>query len=275
MRISPSGQKHTMWSCNCDCGKTGVRKSTNELRNNNKIKSCGCKRKTNLGNRTSYLIGEKYKNNNEYSFEIVGYTDDNRRRNIKFDSGYEDIVLVSQIRNGKVRDLNEKTYYGVGCLGMKYATNHWLFTRWLNMVGRCYNPKHSGYKSYGAKGVYVSDELLNFKNYVDFVEHMNNFSEMKNNPLDWDIDKDELSENKKYYGKDTIKIMLSKENLEIENKDKRIPLLQMKDNIVVAKYNSISEAEVKTGIPRGNIARSVRDEKYKAGGHDWRKQNVG
>jgi len=39
--LGKAGKKRALWECDCDCGKTGVRVTSNALRNNN-TKSCGC-----------------------------------------------------------------------------------------------------------------------------------------------------------------------------------------------------------------------------------------
>ena len=142
------------------------------------------------GSKSTYLIGERYQNNRHQWFTIVGYPDDIRRRTVKFDTGCEYDALISQIRNGKIRNYDEKSYYNIASAGMKDATKHPLYTRWISMIGRCYNPKFDNYKFYGAKGVRVSDELLNFKNYVDIVSQLPNYNEFLNNPNEWQIDKD-------------------------------------------------------------------------------------
>ena len=222
--------------------------------------------------KTKYLIGERYKNNEGNWYTIISFPKDNRRRNIRFDSGYEDCALTCQLRNGKVKDLGVKTYYGVACSGMKNATNHFLFNRWINMIGRCYNKNHCGYKSYGANGITVSDELLNFKNYIDIVEKLPNYKFLLENPEKWDIDKDYKSKNEKIYSKDTICIMKKEKNLELENRTRRIKIQQFTfNNTLVETFESIYEAEKTTGIHRGNISRAIRGKSKTAGGYIWRK----
>lgn len=89
------------------------------------------------------------------------------------------------------------------------------------MIGRCYNKNHCGYKSYGAKGVRVSDELLNFRNYVDIVEKLPNYKLLLENPKGWDIDKDYKSISSKIYSKDTLCIMKKEKILSWKIKAKR------------------------------------------------------
>lgn len=268
--ISPNGSRKARWLCLCDCGNdTPFIRTSYELTHKKKI-NCGCQKDTRKGKRISFLIGEEYANNKGCKFKIIGYTENPRKRKIMFESGYEDIVMTSQIQRGVVRDMNYKTYYGIGCLGMKNATNHPLYHRWLNMIGRCYNKNHDVYNSYGAKGVTVSEELCNFKNYVEIVSKLPHYEELLENPEQWDIDKDFNSKQIKIYSKDTIKIMLKNKNLELENKQKRIKVQQFTLNMEhINTFESITEASNITGIHGGNISRAVR-EKRTAGGYVWR-----
>lgn len=140
------------------------------------------------------------------------------------------------------------------------------------MLGRCYNPKHCGYKSYGAKGVTVSDELLNFKNYVEIIEQLPNYNYLVENPTSWDIDKDFRSKQEKIYSKDTLCIMKKDKNIELENNSKRIKVQQFTlDDEYISTFESITEAEKVTGIHKGNIARVLRGDSHTAGGFKWRK----
>jgi hypothetical protein len=43
-----------------------------------------------------------------------------------------------------------------------------LYQKWRDMTGRCLSPKNMGYKNYGAKGVKVCEEWLNFDNFVNW-----------------------------------------------------------------------------------------------------------
>lgn len=58
------------------------------------------------------------------------------------------------------------------------------------MIGRCYSKKHPQYKSYGSKGVYVEQYLLDFSNYVSFISSLENYKNLIEHPKEWQIDKD-------------------------------------------------------------------------------------
>jgi len=140
------------------------------------------------------------------------------------------------------------------------------------MIGRCYDKNHSAYKSYGAKGVYVEEYLLNFKNYCDFLKTLPNYNKLKKNPKAWQVDKDLKSG--KCYSKDTLTIMKNEDNLELENCTKRVKINQYTtNNKYIQTFESINQAEKITHIHRGNIARCVRGQSHTAGGFKWKKVN--
>ena len=221
-------------------------------------------------NKTSYLIGEKYENVLGEIFEIIGYDEeDSRKRKIRFEDGFENDVYISQIKKKTPRSMNHKTYFGVGYLGGKNLTLHPLFYRWYNMLSRCYNIKSCSYRSYGAKGVTVSDELLCFKNFIDILSTKENYKQLIDNPSQWQIDKD--INGGKIYSPETILIVPSEINLLVENNAKKIKVTQINNNgEIVDTYESIKEAEKITHLPSGNIARAVR-EGIKCGGYYWRR----
>ena len=227
---------------------------------------------TNIKKHTSNKIGEVKKNRWGIEYKIIGYVENYPRlRQIKFiKSGYVAVVNCFNIRDGSASDYTHATVCGVGATGFKDASKHILYYRWANMLGRCYSEKHSGYKSYGAKGCYVEDYLLNFKNYVEFVEGLENYKLLKENPEKYHIDKDMKNPNTKCYSRETISIITKEKNIEIENNDKSIQIeaYDLNGNFV-ASFISITIAEKMTGIPRGNIARNVRGESKTAGGYVW------
>ena len=49
-------------------------------------------------------------------------------------------------------------------------TNHPLYSTWMGMRKRCYNPNHINYKNYGARGIYMCDEW--YKSFLTFASDM-------------------------------------------------------------------------------------------------------
>lgn len=161
-----------------------------------------------------------------------------------------------------------KTKYGSRGEYSGNASEHPLYFRWMNMLRRCYEPTFDGYEAYGGRGVTVEPFLQVFSNYVSFVENLPNYDRLLEDPKNWQLDKDKNGGNE--YSRQTIQIVRSSENLEIENARKRMPVYKVSGDGSRERFESVTEAERITGIHRGNIARSARGEKFKAGGFDWR-----
>ena len=226
------------------------------------------------GTKVNKLIGEKYINKSGNIFEITGYIEDQvRGRIIKFESGYERSVTTRSIYNGtNVVDIyTKKSIFNIGIMDIDNGTKHILYWRWVNMLGRCYSENHCQYKSYGEKGYYVEEYLLRFSNYIKFIKLLPNYDKLKENPKMYQIDKDIKTHRKdKIYSRDSISIVLSEDNLKEENEFKKIKVFQYDFNYtLINSFKSITEAETITGIHRGNIARTVRNQSKSAGGYIW------
>ena len=109
-------------------------------------------------------------------------------------------VTLNSIRRGTLRDPYYPSVYGVGYFGVgKYSSRpesngpqSTCYKRWKEMIGRCYNKTSSGYESYGARGVTVCKEWLNFQNFAQWWEE-NCYNEQ------YQLDKDVLNKNSKQY----------------------------------------------------------------------------
>ena len=64
----------------------------------------------------------------------------------------------------KKQDRYTPSVYGVGFLGEETAERY-TYKRWSKMLSRCYNPNDINYPRYGAKGITVSQEFLNYSNF--------------------------------------------------------------------------------------------------------------
>lgn len=64
---------------------------------------------------------------------------------------------------------------------------HQLYSRWLSMRQRCFNPTSTSYKRYGARGITVEPYLLDFGNYVQYVSSLGGYQE--NLPRDIQLDR--------------------------------------------------------------------------------------
>lgn len=217
---------------------------------------CATKRK--------YLIGEKYTNYKGQNFEIIGYKN-NQYRTIRFDSGYICDVHISNINCEKcmIKDWLSPSVYEVGIVGEPNLRYHPLYTKWKNMISRCYCKTSQYYKYYGALGIKMTDELLNFKSFISIVEKLENYDKMIENPTVWQIDKDLKSTDKKIYSKDTISIITAKENqwLATAESHKNIYQFDIYGHLI-KKYNNLLEVYQQNGFNMSNINAAIKG-KYK------------
>lgn len=226
------------------------------------------------GSRVNKVIGERYFTKNNRWFEVIGYSDKNSRdRIIKFDSGYIRRTTTRDVYNGTdlIDIFSEKRIYGIAINDIEDGSKHHLYFRWVNMIGRCYNTKHSQYKSYGAKGCFVEDYLLRFSNYIKFISSLDNYDNLLKYPKEYQIDKDIKCKHIYGYTRETITIVKFIDNINEENKGRKIPISQYDLNHNhIRDYVSITEASKETNIHRGNIARNVRGKSHTAGGYIWK-----
>ena len=224
------------------------------------------------GKKTKALIGDVYINKYGDKFEIVGYDDSSRHyRFVKFDDGTIQRECVKRIKDGcNIYNKNTTpTVFGVGINDVGDSC-HILYQRWVNMIGRCYSKKHCQYNSYGAKGVIVEDYLLRFSNYVNFISSLKNYDLLVDNPQNYQIDKDIKCGRQSIYSRETISIVKKEDNLEEENKGKRVAIARYTlDDEFIDEFESIYKASKATNISIGNIARCVRKEIKTAGGYKW------
>lgn len=130
------------------------------------VKSCGCM----IGKQIQPL-DKKYGD-----IEVVqdlGIVNGDRKAIFKCYCGNNFETFVSSVKNKNTRSC--------GCLRDKvqkeihithgYTTErkkHELYNRWHRMVSRCNSIKNSDYKDYGARGILVCKEWLDFSNFVEW-----------------------------------------------------------------------------------------------------------
>lgn len=234
--------------------------------------------------KNKFLIGEKYLNKKNLAFEIIGYSEKANYRKIRFDdSGFETEAQTSHIKTGSIRDYFEKSVYGVGFLGKKDKCDLNLLGRWKKMISRCYNEKDEKYKTYGADGVTVCDEWLNFKNYEKDIMKKENYSKMKQCPSDWSIDKDIMSNGVPVYcDESTIIITKSQNSKEVisrlgspsENSKIMVDKLDMDGNYIET-YEYIKQAGRLNNIHYQSICSVCKGKRFSAGGFRWRYSSKG
>lgn len=70
------------------------------------------------------------------------------------------------------------------------ANGHPLLGTWMGMIQRCYDKNSVGYKNYGARGVHVCDEWLEFINFARDAELIPGWQNKLTEPGMYELDKD-------------------------------------------------------------------------------------
>lgn len=219
------------------------------------------------------LIGESFTNIYGQKFTVVGYNNNRRLRMIMFDNGNKQLESINFMKDGCKQIFDKKntpTVFNLGIPDIEKANKHHLYNRWIHMIGRCYSKKHPQYKSYGGKGVIVEKYLLRFSNYIKFISSLPNYDKLLKEPNNYQIDKDIKIGRMNMYSRETISIVKFSDNLNEENKLKKIKTYQYNlEDRLINTFDSITEAEKITLIHGGNIARCIRGESKTAGGYKW------
>ncbi len=147
-------------------------------------------------------VGKVCKSSNSGDFKIVKYNDV-RSVEIRFlKTGFETVVELGNIRNGKVKDRYVPSVYSIGIVGIKYPSaingvKTKEYDLWTGMLERCYSDSFKKkYPTY--EGCEASE---NFKYYEYFYEWCNKQIGFGNK--DWHLDKDLLIKGNKVYSENT------------------------------------------------------------------------
>lgn len=98
-----------------------------------------------------------------------------------------------------------------------YGTeDHYLYFRWEAMKQRCNCPTANRYSRYGARGITIDPQLLNFPTYVDIVESLPSFPG-KERVMSQKYQIDRIDNNKGYYP-DNLRWVIPSDNTANRNK---------------------------------------------------------
>ena len=143
-------------------------------------------------------VGKVCKSKSSGDFKIVKYND---TRNVEiqfFNTGFEAVVELGNIKKGLIKDPYSPSVYGVGIVGTKYPISEGgvltkEYVLWKNMLERCYSDTYQK-----KQPTYVGCEVSeNFKSYEYFYEWCNKQVGFSNK--DWQLDKDLLVKGNKVY----------------------------------------------------------------------------
>lgn len=145
--------------------------------------------------------GKIFPSNSCGDFKILEYRSTNDVLIEFLQTGTRMSVWLGNIKKGTIKDRLYPSVYGVGYVGIgEFKTKidgkqPIYYKRWKEMISRCYNEKDKEYCAYGALGVRVCDEWLNFQNYAKWW--------LENCPDEsFALDKDILEKGNKCYSPD-------------------------------------------------------------------------
>ena len=132
-------------------------------------------------------------------------------------NNYETFASLRDIKIGSVNNPYVPNICGVGFIGEEkynYNINKFIYSKWLDMIHRCYDYKRERYSVYGEKGVTVCEEWHNFSNYLKWIKEN---SIWNTNNYDLMCDKDILANvnhlENKIYSPETCLLIPDKINL--------------------------------------------------------------
>ncbi|WP_045518097.1 hypothetical protein [Neobacillus niacini] len=132
--------------------------------------------------------------------------------------------------------------------------NNPLYRKWRNIISRCYMPYNNNFKTYGAKGVTVSQRWLDFDNFAYDVEnHLPNGHLLYEKG--YDLDKDLKGGN--IYSLENCTVLLSEENRKIA-REKQKKAISAKRNNEELIFDSVAEASRQLNINRGSIQQYLK-----------------
>lgn len=172
-RHTKGGVYKTTWICRCDCGNET--ETDAERLKSGHTTSCGCFKKENKGSRFEDLTGQKFNR-----LTVIRFLKPEERKTRLYhwlcqcDCGNYVHASANKLKTGLQKScgcLKEEMKSFIGTVNKKYKnTNKRLYSVYHGMIDRCYNPKHSHYRTYGGRGITVCDEWLGEFGYDAFAE---------------------------------------------------------------------------------------------------------
>lgn len=159
-------------------------------------------------------VGRKILSNSFGEFTVVGTAYDPKRMSIDYvieftKTKFTRIVQRSILKSKEARDPYYPIRYGVAYMGSGKKNNP-LYSRWVCMISRCYNPKDVAYARYGGAGITTSEEWKCFENFIKEAPSIPGWDESKLKDNKYQLDKDKRGG--KIYSVSNCEWMSAKEN---------------------------------------------------------------
>lgn len=210
------------------------------------------------------LVGKVLKSNTYGDFLVIDvfkselFTNGKGAKIQFIDTGYIAEYSRSEVVRGRVKDLYYKRILGIASQGdvskVKNLTKQQvdlLYSKWSQMISRCYNKDNINYKNYGEIGIKVHDDWLLFENYLRDVRNLPQWHLAKDILGDWHLDKDYYGS--QLYSKDTC-VWLSKRDNDTYRKQSKPFLVICPDGKEELAISTVDVA-IKYGLDTGSISR--------------------
>ena len=147
-------------------------------------------------------VGKTLKSKNSGDFKVLKY---NNNRNVEiqfFNTGFEAIVELVQVKSGSIKDPYSPSVCGVGILGTKYPISEGgVLTKdyelWGSMLVRCYSDTYQK-KQPTYKDCEVSENFKYYEYFYEWCQNQIGFGE-----CGFQLDKDLLIKGNKVYSEDS------------------------------------------------------------------------
>lgn len=212
--------------------------------------------------------GKTKKELGDLNFEVTKTIDIKKHIfEVTFEDGGVIHARTKEIATGAIKSPFFKSVYGVGYLGSGiYKTSennkkNKTYDIWCKIIKRCYYENDVNYRSYGEKGVVVSEEWYNYQKFAEWYE--------KNKKENYVLDKDILGS--KLYSKETCIFIPKKLNSLIQTSkimkikkisNNKFKTSEIKNGYVQSTYYKTLK-EVKTATKKSfinKIKRTIREE---------------
>lgn len=144
------------WICRCDCG--GVTSVRSNNLDGDRVRSCGCRRKTSgdpvdmVGARYGRLIGLERSGANEAGEALWLFL---------CNCGNKVVLPGKRVRSGGTKSCGCQKRESARLTNRKHGMAHTLaYKRWESIKQRTTNPKNPSYKNYGARGIKMCAEWM-------------------------------------------------------------------------------------------------------------------
>lgn len=161
---------------------------------------------------------------------------------------------------------------GIACVGGVNSKDYPKeLNKWRGMIERCYDPKHSHYKTYGGAGIVVCDRWLCFEYFLADLPFLDGYDEEKIKNGELDIDKDTKGDRKQYCPASCVFISPIKNIKEMNKrvKQKAVIATRLSDGLEFTFYNQTKFAE-SHGFDQANISRCLSGDRKTAGGFTFK-----